>query len=207
MKSGEQSHYVVIRVYHVCWLVVRIVNMKHLFVNIVSMHSRRNNLSLHTRRLVASIQHEKLFIRHWYNILKIKNFGNRLEVPFTIFADFEALLLPTPDPKRYSEHQPSAVACLTVSSFPEYNKEEMFVYTRADAMQQFFAHFDGEKVELITFWTGMNLWNRSLQKSKRNIIPKKRVKILKSSFTITFSNLFPCLFSSIAGLSLNCLSK
>ena len=79
------------------------------------------------------------------NILKFKNFGNTLEVPFTIFADFESILLPTSDPKKYNKHLPSAVACLTVSAFPEYNSEQMFVYTGEDAMQQFFAHLDRGK--------------------------------------------------------------
>ena len=80
--------------------------------------------------------------------MKFKNFGNTLEVPFTIFADFEAILLPTSDPTKYNEHQPSAVACLTVSAFPEYNNHEMFVYTGEDAMQQFFAHLDREKTHI-----------------------------------------------------------
>ena len=41
------------------------------------------------------------------NILKFKNFGNTLGVPFTIFADCESKLLPTSDPKKYNKLQKS----------------------------------------------------------------------------------------------------
>ena len=79
------------------------------------------------------------------NILKFKNFGHTLEVPFTIFADFESLLVPNPDAKKYAIHKLSSIACLTVSSFPQYNSEQMFFYTGEDVMQQFFDHLDREK--------------------------------------------------------------
>ena len=59
------------------------------------------------------------------NILKFKNFGHTLEVPFTIFADFESLLVPNSNDKKYAVHKPSSIACLTVSSFPQYNSEQM----------------------------------------------------------------------------------
>ena len=60
------------------------------------------------------------------NILKFKNNGHTLEVPFTIFADFASLLVPNPDAKKYAIHKPSSIACLTVSSFPEFNSEKCF---------------------------------------------------------------------------------
>ena len=65
------------------------------------------------------------------NILKFKKFGHTLEVPFTIFADFESLLVLNPDDKKYAIHKPSSIACLTVSAFPEFNNQKMFIYTGA----------------------------------------------------------------------------
>ena len=62
------------------------------------------------------------------NVMKFKNFGNWLEVPFTIYADFETLVIPNKDAKKTKKHVSSGVSCLTVSTFPEFN-QDIFSYT------------------------------------------------------------------------------
>ena len=49
--------------------------------------------------------------------LKFKNFGNGLRIPFTIYRDFESLLVPVQDEKerKINRHIPASVGCLTVS--------------------------------------------------------------------------------------------
>ena len=78
------------------------------------------------------------------NILKFKNFGNSLKVPFTIYADFETLVIPNEDLKKTKKHIPSAVSCLTVSAFPEFNRE-IFIYTGPDVLEKFFEYLDSER--------------------------------------------------------------
>ena len=146
IRSGDKSHYVEIKSLSRL-LKGRVAGHSQSFVCRYCLYSFEKEHSL--------IAHEDMCSQHpaqkvvyptlGENILKFKNFGNTLEVPFTIFADFESILLPTSDPKKYNKHQPSAVSCLTVSAFPEYNNQEMFVYTGEDAVQQFFAHLDREK--------------------------------------------------------------
>ena len=78
--------------------------------------------------------------------MKFKNFGNSLEIPFTIYADFETLVIPNDDDsKKTKKHVPSGVSCLTVSAFPEFNNQEMFVYTGPDTMAKFFEHHDTQR--------------------------------------------------------------
>ena len=76
--------------------------------------------------------------------MKFKNFGNSLEVPFTIDADFETLAIPNDDSKKTKKHVPSGVSCLTVSAFPEFN-QDIFAYTGPDVMAKFFEHLDSER--------------------------------------------------------------
>ena len=79
--------------------------------------------------------------------MKFKNFGNSLEVPFTIYADFETLVIPNDDVKKTKKHVPSGVSCLTVSAFPEFNRD-MFSYTGPDVMAKFFKHLDSERTRI-----------------------------------------------------------
>ena len=55
------------------------------------------------------------------------------------------MLVPNPDDKKFEIHKPSSIACLTVSAFPEFNDQEMFVYTGENVMEEFFDHLDREK--------------------------------------------------------------
>ena len=79
------------------------------------------------------------------NILRFKNFGNTLEMPFCIYADFESLFVPNGESKESNKHEPSGVAVLTVSAFPEYNTEQIFVYSGPETMEKFFEHLEEEK--------------------------------------------------------------
>ena len=79
------------------------------------------------------------------NILRFKNFGNTMETPFCIYADFESLLVPNDDGKKLNKHEPSGVAVLTVSAFPQYNSEQIFVYSGPGTMDKFFEHLEKER--------------------------------------------------------------
>ena len=73
------------------------------------------------------------------NILKFKNHGNFLEVPFVIYADFEAILEQVDDDENKSTRKlnklvPCGFACLTTSSCEQYNKEKVVCYSRPDVM-------------------------------------------------------------------------
>ena len=59
------------------------------------------------------------------NILKFKNYGNSLEVPFVIYADFEAILVEVDDDenkstRKLNKHVPCGFACLTTLSCEQY---------------------------------------------------------------------------------------
>ena len=80
--------------------------------------------------------------REHYEIQKLWKFAGKF--PFTIYADFETLVIPNEDAKKTKKHVPSGVSCLTVSAFPEFNRD-MFSYTGPDVMAKFFEHLDGER--------------------------------------------------------------
>ena len=147
IRSEQKSHYVVIK--NLSRLLAgRTAHAgNELFICKYCLYAFTSEILLENHEVVC-LEHpaqKVVYPNLGENILKFKNFGKTLEVPFTIFADFESILLRTSDPKKYNKHQPSAVACLTVPAFPEYNNQEMFVYTGEDAMQQFFAQLDREK--------------------------------------------------------------
>ena len=77
-------------------------------------------------------------------VVKFKNFGNSLEIPFTIYADFETLVIPNEDARKTKKHVPSGVSCLTVSVFSEFN-QDIFAYTGPDVMAKFFEHLDSKR--------------------------------------------------------------
>ena len=78
------------------------------------------------------------------NVMKFKNFGNFLEFPFTIYADFETLAIPIDDSKKIKKHVPLGVSCSTVSAFLIFN-QDVFAYTGPHVMAKFFEHLDSEK--------------------------------------------------------------
>ena len=87
------------------------------------------------------------------NILKFKNYGNSLEVPFVIYADFEAILVEVDDDenkstRKLNKHVPCGFACLTTSSYEQYNKEKVVVYSGQDCMSRFFSHLNNERLRI-----------------------------------------------------------
>ena len=87
------------------------------------------------------------------NILKFKNYGNSLEVPFVIYVDFEAILVEVDDDenkstRKLNKHVPCGFACLTTSSCEQYNKEKVVVYSGRDCMSRFFSHLSNERLRI-----------------------------------------------------------
>ena len=80
------------------------------------------------------------------NIKKFKAIAKTLPVPFVLYADFEAFLVPTEETKESASnikvrqlHKPSGFACLRVSQVPEFNGE-IFTYSGENPMTVFFEH-------------------------------------------------------------------
>ena len=87
------------------------------------------------------------------NISKFKNYGNSLEVPFVIYADFEAILEHVDDDenkstRKLNKHVPCGFACLTVSSCEKYNQEKVVCYSGPDVMARFFNHLKNERLRI-----------------------------------------------------------
>ena len=87
------------------------------------------------------------------DILRFKNFGHTLEVPFVIYADFESILVPVDDDvskatRKLNKHVPCGFACLTVSSCEKYNNEQVVVYSGEGTMEKFFQHIHMEQLRI-----------------------------------------------------------
>ena len=77
-------------------------------------------------------------------IKKFKAIAKTLPVPFVLYADFEAILVPAEENKESASntkvrqlHKHSGFACLRVSLTPEFNGE-IFTYSGEDSMTVFF---------------------------------------------------------------------
>ena len=77
---------------------------------------------------------------------KFKAIAKTLPMPFVLYADFEAFLVPTEETKESASntkvrqlHKPSGFACLRVSHAPEFNGE-IFTYSGENSMTVFFEH-------------------------------------------------------------------
>ena len=82
--------------------------------------------------------------REKYN--KFKAIAKTLPVPFVLYADFEAFLVPAEENKERASntnvrqlHKPSGFACLRVSQVQEFNRE-IFRYSIEVSMTIFFQH-------------------------------------------------------------------
>ena len=80
------------------------------------------------------------------NIKKFKAIEKTLPVPFVLYADFEAFLVPAKENKESASntkvrqlHKPSVFACLRISQIPKFNGE-IFTYSGEDSMTIFFEH-------------------------------------------------------------------
>ena len=80
------------------------------------------------------------------NIKKFKAVAKTLPLPFVLYADFEAFMVPAEETKESASntkvrqlHKPSGVACLRVSQVPEFNGE-IFTYSGQNSMTVFFEH-------------------------------------------------------------------
>ena len=145
IHSGQKSHYVVITSLSKL-LKGRIAGGENYFVCKFCLYSYTSEILLEKHEDMCS-QHpaqKTVFPTPGENIMKFKNFGNSLEVPFTIYADFETLVIPNDDAKKTKKHVPSGVSCSTVSKFPEFNRG-IFSYTGPDVMEKFFEHLDSER--------------------------------------------------------------
>ena len=80
------------------------------------------------------------------NIKKFKAIAKTLPLPFVLYADIEAGLIPAGEniesasnTKLRQLHKPSGLAYLCVSQLPEFNGE-IFTYGGEDSMTIFFEH-------------------------------------------------------------------
>ena len=80
------------------------------------------------------------------NIKKFKAIAKTIPVPFVLYDDFEAFLVPVEVNKESASntkvrqlHKPSGFACLRVSQVPEFNGE-IFTYSGEESMTVFFEH-------------------------------------------------------------------
>ena len=82
--------------------------------------------------------------------LKFKNSANGLRTGFTIYCDFESILVPVDDEKgrKISKHIPCGVGCLTTSDCQVYNQEQIWTHSGPDTMTKFFEYFDKESARI-----------------------------------------------------------
>ena len=82
--------------------------------------------------------------------LKFKNFGNGLRTPFTIYCDFESLLVPVHDEmgRKIVKHIPCSVGCPTVSDCQDYNQQQIWTHSGPGTMEKFFEHLDKESARI-----------------------------------------------------------
>ena len=80
------------------------------------------------------------------NFKKFKAIAKTFPVPFALYADFVAILVPSEENKESASnttvrqlHKPSGFACLRVSQVPKFNGE-IFTYSGEDSMTVFFEH-------------------------------------------------------------------
>jgi len=74
--------------------------------------------------------------------LKFTKFQYQLEVPFTIYADFERFL--QKDTDQSDTHVPRGFCALTTSIFQEHDYK-LFCYSGENVMDEFFAHMRREE--------------------------------------------------------------
>ena len=119
LESPGKSHYVIITSLSRL-LCGRVAGDRKSFVCRFCLYCFSNNSLLDQHEVMCSKHpaQKRTYPPPDDNILKFKNFGHTLKVPFTIFADFESMLEPNPDDKKFEIHKPSSIACLTVSAFP-----------------------------------------------------------------------------------------
>ena len=156
ITSGEKRHYVVIKSLSRL-LAGRTADTsgRQSFVCKFCLYSFSSELLLKKHEVSCS-EHAAVnaqFPVEPMNILKFKNHGNSLEVPFVIYADFEAILVEVDDDenkstRKLNKHVPCGFACLTTSSCEQYNKEEVVVYSGPDCMSRFFSHLNSERLRI-----------------------------------------------------------
>ena len=103
IRSGEQSHYVGDYEFkQTAWKVVSADHGNEAFVCKFCLYSFKQEHSLMAHEEMCS-QHPAQKVTYptqGENVMKFKNFGNSLEVPFTIYADFETLVIPNDDVEK-----------------------------------------------------------------------------------------------------------
>ena len=82
------------------------------------------------------------------NILTFNQEQNEFPVPFVLYIDFEAFIMKDSSDPDKDHHEPSGFASLRVSSMPEFNKNEVYVYSGPDVMDNFFSHIKKEHKEI-----------------------------------------------------------
>ena len=97
------------------------------------------------------------------NILKFKDYGHTLEVPFTIYADFESILEEVDDDenkatRKINKHVPCGFRVLQHRRASRYNREEVVVYSGEIVCLNSSNIFTRNNWELTRFWTKLCPW-------------------------------------------------
>ena len=97
------------------------------------------------------------------NIKKFKAIAKTPPVPFVLYADFKAFLVPAEENKESASntkirqlHKPSGFACLCVSQVPEFNGE-IFTYSEEDSIPSSSSISD---IRTTTFEASCQTWSR-----------------------------------------------
>ena len=101
IRSGEKSHYVVIKSLSRP-LRGRSTDNHQTFVGEFCLYSFSSEIlrEKHAEMCSQHLAQKTVYPTPGENVMKFKNFGNLLEVPFTIYADFESLVIPNEDSKK-----------------------------------------------------------------------------------------------------------
>ena len=154
VTSGDKRHYVVIK--NLSRLLAGRTAGKHtMYICKYCLYSFEHEDAMKAHEVSCS---EHAAVTSEYpvepmNILKFKDYGHTLEVPFTIYADFESILEEVDDDEskstqKINKHVPCGFSCLTTSSCEQYNREEVVVYSGRDCMTKFFQHINSEQLRI-----------------------------------------------------------
>src|SRR5207245_1368239 len=80
------------------------------------------------------------------NILTFTNVQHEYPVIFALYVNFESFIVK--DTELKDLHEPSGFCCLRVSTKPEHNNNQAFVYSGLDVMRNFFSHLEKEHSEI-----------------------------------------------------------
>ena len=154
IKSADKAHYVIVKSLSRL-LAGRIAGKVKSFICRFCLYSftKESGLEAHEDACSEHATVTAEYPAEPVDILRFKNFGHTLEVPFVIYADFESILVPVEDDvskstRKLNKHVPCGFACLTVSSCEKYNNEQVVLYSGQDAMSKLFQHIHMEQLRI-----------------------------------------------------------